>query len=235
VNESLRQRINILEDDKNNLKCDLTAVKQNSVKTDLSQFSTNRTYKINGTRMKLHQWLDDDDEYVIAGNWFEKHIGDIDAQDVDEFALRWRTSVYQHFGSKDIHVPEPTGLEVWLKPSEFIAHKFKGDCDKWATFLYYGLRYALVKKYGAEVSNRLYFALVGLNNKEGFNWGNHATLLWKHSDGKFYVIESAVKKGSDYISNALRMFGGKDYSLNFRYSRIVYMSNNKSNYYQVIL
>jgi hypothetical protein len=226
--ESFRQRINILEDDKNELKQDLIAVKQNRVKTDLLQFKTNRTYKINGTRMKISQWLNNIDEKGHVGDWVEANLdlsllkGDVDSQ-----ARQLRLLIYDEFGNKDIHVPETK--DTWQKPSEFIEGGFKGDCDDWATFIYYAYDYVFGPL------NKLYFALVGLNHKDGFNWGNHATLLWKHNDEKYYVLDSAVGRGLNYIDNSIDAFGEIDYTRNFKYGRVVYLSNNKSNYYQVIL
>ena len=235
INESFRQRINILEDEKRELQADIFELKRHEEilkkeveKTELSSFKTNRTYLINGTRMKLSQWLNNIDEKGHVGDWIENNL-DLSVLwgCMDDQAHQLRKLIYEHFGNKDPHVVEKK--DTWQKPSELIVNDFKGDCDDWATFLYYV--YDCV--FGP--LNKLYFALVGLNNKEGFGWANHATLLWQHSDNKFYVLESAVGKNTDYINQSLRDFARKDYTENFRYGRIVYMSNNKENYYQIAL
>jgi hypothetical protein len=199
---------------------DIIAKYKEDLVFDLEQFKTNRTYKINGTRMKLSQWLSNPDERKITQDWVMNNLPDGTPHDVKAI----RTAIYKHFKSKDNHVVEKTDL--WLKPSELIANGFKGDCEDWATFLHY-----IYQALGFE----LYMVLTTVNNKEGFSIGNHATLLYEQ-DGKYYVVESAVKNGSDYINDSLRKFGRVDVTKNLRYnSRMIYMSNSKQDYYQVNL
>lgn len=228
INESFRRRINILEDDKTNLTLQLLDCEKNRVRMDLSQFETNRTYKVNGTRIKLNQWLNDAVERGHVEDWLEQNIDvSLLTGTLDEQALGLRKLIFAHFGNKDIHVKETK--DTWQKPSEFIEGGLKGDCDDWATFLFYCYQVVF------HTTNKAYFALVGLNYKEGFNWGNHATILWLHSDGNFYVLESAVEAGSTYIENSLDAFGELDYRRNFKYGRVVYLSDTKNNYYQVVI
>ena len=225
--ESFRQRINILEDDKNELKTVLTdcRIRLAEKPFDIEKFSTNRIYKINGTNMKISQWLNDAVERQHVFDWMvtnDKKLNITKPKDVKHI----RGQIYKMFGSKDPHVPEKKGKDVWIKPSKLIANGFKGDCDDWATFLHYVFQ---------NLDIELYMGLCPINNKEGFSIGNHATLLHE-VDGKYYVVESAVKNRSDYISDSLRKFGRVDVTKNIRYpSRMVYMSNSKENYYQVQL
>jgi hypothetical protein len=221
---------NMLED----LNLEILDLKTETSDIDLSKFETTRTRDINGKRMLLSSWLNNRNNIVTAKNWALtnlKFTNDTKRND-DWFVLEIRTKLYSYFGSKDNHVPESKGQDVWQTVDEFITNNFKGDCDDWMTFIY-SVILGLAEVYNREnIKDNLFGILTGINYKDGFNWGNHASLLWKHSNNNFYIVETAVSKGSDYIQSSINSFGITCYKNNFRYGRIVFMSNYNTNYYQ---
>lgn len=231
--ENFRQRINVLEDKVDDLKYNITSMELNELKTDLSQFKTNKLYRprIGAKSFKLSTWLNNNKELEIVTNWINDNL-DISELNgtIDEQALQLRQLIYHHFGSKDIWEADKV-QNTFAKPSELIANDFKGNCNDWFTFIYYV--YEAV--FGDE--NKLYAVMGGLCLEEGWNQGNHAYCLWEHSDGKFYVVESAVgtkRPWSRYIWKSIEDFGNVDHKHNFRYSKIIWMANNKQTYHKVI-
>ena len=231
-NDVLKERINTLEGESDDLRYELTDIKKSLLKTDLTPFESNRMYKINGTFRKLNTWLNMADEKGHVADWVDENL-DITKLNgsIDEKAKQLRQIIYNHFGSKDIWEADEI-QNTFAKPSELIDAGFKGNCNDWFTFVYYIYDYV----FGED--NKLYCVIGGLNLWEGYNQGNHAYCLWEHSDGKYYVIESAVGQKApwrDYIKISLDDFGKKDYTKNFRYGRIVWLANNKKTYFQVVL
>ena len=224
--EDLHDHIKYLEDEILDLKL---------FELDLSEFETTRNRKINGRYMLLSSWLSNKKELDVVRSWWDanKLLNISEGMSDDELVIELRRAFYEHLDKKDHHVPEKG--DVWELPSETIEKKFKVDCEGVATFLHYLYQVVSELYDRPRLKENMYFILCGVNTKDGWNLGNHASLLWKHSDEKFYIIESAVSKNSDYILDSLRQFGVTDYTQNFRYGRIVMMSNGKKNYYKVIL
>lgn len=229
-NDKLRQQTEEL----NNKIIELKTPK----KADLSKFLTTKTRKINSKYKLLNSVLKSEEEYEIVKDWNEdssfNFINDVEWDD-DKFVYEVRLQFYRFLGNKDIHVSEKQGIDIWLKPSETIKAKFKVDCEDMAIFLHY-LYQVLSDLYNRpRIKDNLYLVLGGTNTKDGWSDGNHAYLLWKHSDEKFYVIESAYSRNGDYIKDALQKFGLVCHKDNIRYGKIVYMSSINYNYYQVRL
>ena len=234
-NLALIQENKTLNEMVEDLNAELIQLKFDCARVDLSKFETSKARKINGRYMLISKWLSDTSELQIVKDWVVANLkySHIANWSDDKFVIEIRKAIYKHFGSKDNHVPEK--VDTWQKPSDFIKNKFKGDCDDWATFLHYVYQALSELHNRPRIKDNLYLVLCGINTKEGWNWGNHASLVWKHSDEKFYVLESAVKNGSDYIQDSINRFGMNDYTQNVRYGRIVFMSNSEKNYYKVIL
>ena len=235
VATSFKQTINILESDKTYLIKAISDCENELAiesKTSLEPFKTTRTYRINGTNRKLNTWLNIPEEKAHVADWVDENLDVSELKGtIDEQAKQLRIMIFNHFGGKDIWEADEV-QNTFAKPSELIEAKFKGNCNDWFTFMYY------VYDYVFDDENKLYCVIGGLNLWEGYNQGNHAYCLWEHSDGKYYVIESAVGQKApwrDYIKISLDDFGKKDYTKNFRYGRIVWLANNKKTYFQVVL
>ena len=206
---------------------------QSVLRTDLSQFKTRKTYKFNNQYKQLHQMLNIKAERDAVEDWVEEHLdlSFLNGHSLDEKAKRLRLLINDVAPAHTLYTADPVPNTFTL-PSDLIARDLKGNCNDWFLFIFY--IYEVVFR----ESNKLYAVMGGLNLPDGWNSANHAYCLWRHNDGKFYVIESAVGKTSPwnrYVSNAIDAFGSIDYTRNFKYSRIVWMANSKESYYQVVL
>ena len=222
-----------LFDDLMKLESKYNTLKTNSHRADLSQFKTNRTYKINGVNRKLNTWFTIPAEQNAVHDW---RVANIDVSkltgSIDDKGIQLRELVDDYFGNKDIWKADKI-QNTFSLPSELIETKFtQVNCNDMFTFL----MYLYEDVFGDQ--NKLYGVIGGLNLPVGYNQGNHAYCLWRHNDGKYYVIESAVGRTSPwnrYVRDSISLFGKLDHTKNFRYSRIVWMSNATDNFYQVIL
>lgn len=204
-----------------------------ALRTDLSKFKTRKTYKFNNQYKQLHQMLNIKAERDAVEDWVEEHLdlSFLNGQSLDEKAKRLRLLINDVAPSHTLYTADPVP-NTFTMPSDLIANGLKGNCNDWFLFIFY--IYEVVFR----EQNKLYAVMGGLNLPDGWNQGNHAYCLWRHNNGKFYVVESAVGRNSPwnrYVSNAIDAFGSIDYTHNFKYGRIVYMSNAKESYYQVVL
>lgn len=229
--EALRQRINVLEDQLDDLKYKYTKEKKSVPQTDLSQFKTRKTYKFNRTYKQLHQMLNIKSERDAVEDWVEENIDLSQLKgDDDEKAKQLRWLIDDVAKANKLYTKDPVP-NTFTMPSDLIANDLKGNCNDWFLFIFY--IYEVVFR----ENNKLYAVMGGLNLPEGWNQGNHAYCLWHHSDGKYYVVESAVgttTPWSNYVSNAVDAFGSTDITKNFKYSRVVWMANTKNTYYQPV-
>lgn len=203
---------------------------------NLSKFSSNRVYSVNGQSIKLNKHLNDKDEDYAADLWVDTHLDtDKTFDTADDVVRDTLLELYAFMGYRDTHVPEAQNKDHWKSFQEFIDDEYQGDCDDHAKFKHKIIVSRLIKAGFRKDINKLYLILCGLNNRDGFSIGNHASLLWQHTNGKYYVVESAVSNGSNMIEQSISSFGaGKDIRERFDYGRVVYMSNRHSNYYQVL-
>lgn len=239
LNITITQLTNDLESTESDLqscKKQLQATKsqQKKLTTDLSKFKTRAKYRTASRQsFYLHDFLQNQEDMIAVKRWINKHIDSSKlVGTLDERAKQLRELIYDAMGGKDIHVPEQRGKDYWYRPSELIENDFNGDCEDFAVFIQYV--YDIVFK----DENRLYLALGGACTEDGWNAFNHAYSVWQHSDGQFYVIESAVSSAgvySTYIEKALRDYGKVPQDKCLRYGNIAWLANKHQTYRRVVL
>lgn len=233
--EAFRQRINTIESDNDDLRYENIALKKEALKSSvfsLETFKTRKLYKFNQQQRQLHQMLTIKAERDAVEDWVEANLdlSQLNGLSLDEKAKKLRILIDDKFPAHRYYTADPIPNTFTL-PSELIRVKLKGNCNDWFFFIFY--IYEVVFR----EQNKLYAVMGGLNDVEGWNNANHAYCLWHHSDNKYYVIESAIGTMSPwnkYVQTAIDAFGSVDIVHNFKYSRVIWMADAKTTYYQVV-
>ena len=185
-----------------------------SQQIDLSEYqSTPRYPTINGI-VNLTNYLDLPAEKKAVRKWIKENMStedysalmDADNPDRDTLIINLRKWYHKFHGKEDPHNPEKR-TDNWQLPRELIRNNFEGDCEDNMFFIKYmydvlcedignkGWKEGLFCAFGAKLTER------------GWTGANHAYLVYGHSDGNYYVLESAVWKNSEAIQRSIERFG----------------------------
>jgi len=117
----------------------------------------------------------------------------IDADEVPLAVMRW---LNENFLRKNFKYKLDKG-ETWELPEVTITDGY-GDCDSWGIVEYYLIREILTKLgWWESTQHRLKCQVIHVHEL-GQNYpyaGVHFNLLWLHSDGQFYTVESTFNLG----------------------------------------
>ena len=114
--------------------------------------------------------------------------------------------------------------ETWNTPEQTLQDKF-GDCDDWGILEYYIIREIFMQlQCWDKVKHRLKCQALNVNYYSSIpsQAGGHFNLLWLHSDGEWYTIESTY-----YRERAIQYFGSLPQKLNTAYGTIWFTFNEQ--------
>lgn len=150
-------------------------------------------------------------------------VSDVDV--IPLVVLKWLES---KFKKKEFKYVLDKG-ERWYTPEETLEIK-KGDCDDWGILEYYIIRKIFQKLGCWEVVRHRIKCVAGNVNGRGVlptNAGGHFYLMWLHSDGEWYVIESTY-----YRPMSILNYGRKPMKLNPMYGTIWFTFNDQYSWSQ---
>jgi regulator of replication initiation timing len=119
--------------------------------------------------------------------------------------------------------------EKWNAPEETFDKKI-GDCDDWGVLEYYLIRAVFIKRgEWNHVKHRLKCVAGNVNHYGAIpsSAGGHFYLIWLHSDGNWYTVESTFHR-----STAIMNFGKKAQKLNSAYGTIWFTFNENHSWSQ---
>ena len=166
----------------------------------------------------------------IANLLLSNSISSSDSEDsVVLKCMKWLDNKFKK--REFVYKSEPK--EYWNTPDETLNNNknksnTKLDCDDYGILLYSVIRAVFKKlKKWDKVSNRLFCAVGGVNKRGYFPDPAevHFYLVWKHSDGEFYSVETTYYRG-----DAIGKLGKVPHKDNKIYNYMRYIFNEKNAY-----
>jgi len=156
------------------------------------------------------------------------HDFSLNSDNVDSTPLAVMKWLEKEFKNKNF-VYKHDKKETWSSPAELLKTK-KGDCDDYGILLYNIIR-QISKKLNlwSSVCHRLKCSAGNVNRYSTIpsSVGGHFYLLWLHSDGKWYTIETTY-----FGSKAILHFREKPQKLNTAYGTIWFTFNESYSWAQ---
>jgi len=120
--------------------------------------------------------------------------------------------------------------EIWETPEEVLEAKKGYDCDSYGILMYYVIRKIFQElEVWNEVKHRLKCVTGNVNRRGSIpsSAGGHFYLLWLHSDGQWYTVETTY-----YRPVSILNFGKKPQKLNSMYGTIWFTFNESHSWAQ---
>lgn len=153
----------------------------------------------------------------------------LSSNDLDDVPLKVMKWVESQFKARKFKYLLDKG-EIWEDPEDVLDAKKGYDCDSYGILMYYVIRqiFQLLGKWD-EVKHRLKCVAGNVNRKGSIpsSAGGHFYLLWLHSDGQWYTVETTY-----YRPVSILNFGKKPQKLNSMYGTIWFTFNESHSWAQ---
>lgn len=197
-------------------------------KLNLELYRKNKFRNINGRSRLLNSWLKEYKQFETLYSYLKQKKELIVSKDFKTIVLKSLENMQSYIKPIKNYVKDE-GADKWFKPMEFVDNNFKGDCDDFATYMYY---YIACQLYHNDLWEQhkedLFFCNGATSTLDGWALENHAYNIIRY-EGNYYVLESTA-----YAKERNAEIFKLSFPFN-KYPMPVLMSNYTSNYVNPVL